>query len=90
MNHAMDLNKILKMLKEIYNAEWENCMVFVCAHSSFANLPEHKSQSGCVVGPSLSLSLEKKNKFQCWCLRHAPTVSSVCAGAPLQLRRMVS
>lgn len=59
---VIDLNKALKMLKETPNAKWnyvpssitmKNCAVFVCADSSFANLPGHKSQCGYVVGLSL-------------------------------------
>lgn len=62
MKDVIDLNKALKMLKETPNAKWKyvpsaitmkNCAVLVCADSSFANLPGHKSQCGYVVGLSL-------------------------------------
>lgn len=55
----VDLNKAVKMLKETPDTKWtfrsssitlEECVVFVCADSSFANLDGHKSQCGYVIG----------------------------------------
>ena len=59
---VVELNKAVKMLKESPEAPWkyvpseltlENCVVFVCADSSFANIEGGKSQCGYVVGLSL-------------------------------------
>ena len=96
---VIDLNKALKMLKETPNAKWnyvpssitmKNCAVFVCADSSFANLPGHKSQCGYVVGLSLpSLENGEETPALC-CLRHAQAASNVCAGAHWPPKQMDS
>ena len=59
---VIDLNKAVKMLKESADFKWrfkpseitlDNCVVFVCADSSFANVEGHKSQCGFVMGLTL-------------------------------------
>lgn len=59
---VIELNKAVKMLKESADFKWcfkpsaitlENCVVFVCADSSFANTEGLKSQCGYIVGLTL-------------------------------------
>jgi hypothetical protein len=59
---VVELNKAVKMLKESPEAPWryvpseltlDNCVVFVCSDSSFANIEGGKSQCGYVVAQDL-------------------------------------
>ena len=62
IKNVIDLNKAVKMLKDSADAQWcfkpsnltlENCAVFVCADSSFANTEGLRSQCGYLVGLTL-------------------------------------
>ena len=59
---VVELNKAVKMLKEIPDEKWRfvssemnrhNSIIFVCVGSSFANVEGTKSQCGYVIGLSL-------------------------------------